>query len=240
MSTYQDLRDRALNQVGCLGQAEAQTVAQVALEEAMKFVSFHVRVPSLISSATATAPANPSLEANAITLGGGGFAITATYQCPDRLYIKKDSSVAEIGQPYEFLEYHHFQDLKSIPAGMRLDVFDTALLDERPEFSYTITPDNKLWAQPITQNNVLTFVFRKSPAVYAAATVPEIVPLFDFILVNGAVIALKEWLREPESITTLWTLFEQGLMKDVEKYDLHVNGQRKRSKLRIHRSYRLC
>ena len=39
MSTYDTLRDRALNRTGLLGQSEAQTVAQMALEEAMKFVA---------------------------------------------------------------------------------------------------------------------------------------------------------------------------------------------------------
>lgn len=238
MATYEALRDRALAQVGLTGQTEAQTVAQTALEEAMKFVAFYVRVPSLIASATATAPADAELESNAITLGASGFNISAAYQCPDRLYVKKDSAEVNIGTPYEFLEYHHFQDLKSVPMGARPGIFDLGNYDERPRYCYTITPSSKVWAQPLSEDNVLTLVYRVSPAAYSGAATPEILGLFDYILVNAAVIALKEFLREPAEITTLWSLFEAGLMKDVQRYDLFLNSQRKRSHFRIHRSYR--
>lgn len=238
MATYEQLRDRALGRVGCTGQSEAQTIAQVALEEAMKFVAFHVRVPSLIASATATAPADPELESNAIALDASGFNIASTYQCPDRLYVKRDNTVTDIGTPYEFLEYHHFQDLKSVPIKERSGVIESGFGDERPRFCYTITPNDKLWAQPLQEDNVLTLVYRKVPAAYSGAASPEILPMFDYILVNGAEIALKEWLREPAEISTLWSLFEAGLMRDVERYDSFLNSQRKRTQLRIHRSYR--
>lgn len=238
MSTYLQLRDAALNQVGCAGQAEAQTLAQVALQEAMKYVAFHVRVPSLIASATATAPANPTLEANAITLDTGGFNILSTFQCIDRLYIKKDSTITDIGTPYEYLEYHYFQDEKSVPANERVGIINTGAWDCRPKRSYTITPGNALWAYPLVQNNVLTLVYRIVPAVYGDSTIPEVLPMFDYILVKGAVLALKEFLREPDSITTMWDLFDQYLMTDCQRYDLFLNGQRKRTHMRIHRSYR--
>lgn len=241
MATYDALRDRALAQVSCLGQTEAQAVAQQALEEAMKFAAFHVRIPSLIASATATAPANPTLESSAIAITGGAgtFGVTAgVFQAPDRLYIKKDSTITDIGTPYEFLEYHHFQDLKSIPAALRVGIFNPAALDERPNFAWTITPTDKVWAFPVSQNNVLTLVYRKVPAAYVGGNTPEILPMFDYILVNGAVLALKEWLREPTQVITWWDMFEQQLMKDVQRYDLFLNSQRKRSHLKIHRSYK--
>lgn len=242
MSTYQTLRDRALGQVGLTGQTEAQTVAQTALEEAMKYVAFNVRVASLVGSATATAPASPELEANAIALEGGAgtFQISAgVFQTPDRLYVKKDSSAESPGLPYDFLEYDHFLDLKAIPAGERVGIFEPATFDERPNRVYTLTPSGKIWAQPLTEDNVLTLFYRKSPAAYSGGSSPEILPQFEHILVNGAVIALKEWLREPAEITTLWTLFENGLKKDVQTYDDYLNSRRKRKSLRIHRSYRV-
>jgi hypothetical protein len=241
MSTYATLRDRALDQVGCTGQTEAQTVAQVALEEAMKFVAFHVRIPSLVASATATAPASPELEASAIALTGGAstFGITTgVFQCPDRLYVKKDSTTTGYGAPYEFYEYPNFIDLQSIPANQRTGLYDSGLFDERSRFSYTITPTDKVWAQPLTAGNVLTLFYRKSPAAYSGSATPEITPMFDYMLVNAAVLALKEWLREPAELTTLWALFEQGLAMDIQRYDSFINGRRKRSHLRIHRSYR--
>lgn len=240
MATYQTLRDRALNRVGCLGQSEAQTVAQNAMEEAMRFISFHVRVPSLISSATATAPASPTLKANAITLGVSGFNITATFQCIDRLYVKKDSSGDDEGVPYVYREYHHFLDIKNDPSPYRYSIDSPEIFDENPQRVFTITPDNKLWAMPLTQNNVLTLYYRVLPAAYSGGATPEVLPLFDYILVNAAEIALKEYLREPAEITNLWRLFEGGIMDDVKKYDEYLNGQYKRDSLKIHRSYRTC
>lgn len=241
MSTYAELRDRALKQVGMSGQTDAEEIAEIALEEAMKFVAFHVRIPSLVASATATAPADPQDEANAIALEGGAgtFQITSgVYQCPDTLYVKKDSATSGYGVAYEFLEYPHFIALKSIPGSSRPSVMDPAIVDERPDRSYTITPSNEVWAEPLTEDNVLTLFYRKSPAVYADATTPEILPLFDHILVNAAVVALKEWMREPDVISDLWSLFEQALTAQIQRYDNFLHGRRKRGHLRIHRSYR--
>ncbi len=239
MATYDTLRDRALNNVGCLGQTEAQTVAQLALEECMKFVAFYVRIPSLIASAQFTiAAANPQTEANAPAIGASGFNVSSTYQCPDRLYVKKDTSTENYGTPYEYLEYHHFIDLKSIPAGMRVGVTTPGTLDERPDFSWTVTPANLVWINPLTLGNVATLFYRKNPTAYSGSGTPEILTRFDFILVNGAVLVLKEWLREPDGITNMWEIFRSKLMPDVQLYDLELNGQRKRSHLKIHRSYR--
>ena len=136
------------------------------------------------------------------------------------------------------MEYNHFIELRSIPGGVRVGIMTPGTIDERPAFPWTITPLDKVWAQPLAQNNVLTLFYRKVPAAYVGANTPEILPMFDYILVNGAVLALKEFLREPTEITTMWGLFEAGLMKDIEKYDSFINGRRKRSYMKIHRSYR--
>ena len=241
MATYDQLRDRALNQVGALGNTEAQTIAQTALEEAMKYVAFNVRIPSLISLATATAPASPELEANAIALTGGAgtFGITVgVFQCIDRIYVKKDTSSVSPGTPYGVLEYHHFLDLKSVPNGARSSLFEPGTSDERPEFCGTITPSDKLWLAPISENNVVSLYYRKNPAAYSGAGTPEILVMFDHIIVNGAVLALKEWQREPSAIINLWDMFEKGLGEQTNRYISFLNGQRKRTNLKIHRSYR--
>lgn len=241
MATYSALRDRALNRVGCLDQTEAQTVAQMALEETMKLVALKVRVPGLIATATATAGASPELEANAIAIETTGFGVTAgVFMAPDRLYVKKDSSIADKGTPYEYLEYDHYVDLKSVPWGERQTLYESGLHDERPRFAWTITPSNKIWAEPLTEDNVLTLRYRKAPAAYVAGNTPEISAQFDFILVNGAELVLKEWLREPEAITTTWALLQDGLQQDIENYDIEINGQRKRKALKVHRTYRIC
>jgi hypothetical protein len=243
MATYSALRDRALLAAGCLGQTEAQSVAQMALEEAMKFVAFHVRIPALILSATATAPASPELEANAISLTGGAgtFQIGAgVYQTPDRLFVKASSSVVGYGIPYHYLEYHHFIDLKACASNERIGVYTPATYDERDTPAWTITPTGKVWSDSLVAGNLLTLFYRISPAAYSALATPEILSKYDHIIVNGAILVLKEWLREPDAITTPWTLFAQGLMADIERYDIEINGMRKRTHLKIHRSYRPC
>ena len=239
MSTYQTLRDRALSRVNCVGATEAQTIAQAALEECMRFVAFHVRIASLIAKATATAPASPQLEANAITLDTGGFNVLSTFQTPDRVYSKKDSSTTGYGTPYEFREYHHFLDLQSQPMAARQGIFYPAFYDERPQYCYTITPDSKIWLAPVVVNNVITLFYRKTPAAYANQGVPEIHTLFEHILTTGAELALKEWLREPDAIISMWQLFDSNLMTQIEENDRQINGGRKRRQLKIHKSYRI-
>lgn len=237
MATYQTLRDEALALVGGEGQLDLQSVAEKALYQCMKWVAFHVRVPSLTSSATATAPADAHLEDNAITLGASGFNVSSTFQCVDRLYVKNDSTTEGKGIPYDYYEYHHFLDLINIPGGYR--EYADSTWDEAAEFRFTITPSNKLWAQPLSEGNVLTLFFRIEPAAYNGSGTPEILPLFNHILVEGAVLVLKEWLREPAEIMTMWNLFENGLKAQREEYDRQINGTRKRTSLRMHRSYRI-
>lgn len=206
----------------------------------MRYVAQRVRIPSLIASATATAPADPENETNAISLTGGAgtFQISSgVFQAPDRLYVKKDSSTTNYGTPYEFLEYHHFLDLKSMPRYARIGITVPNADDIRPTYSYTITPSNKIWAQPLTQSNVLTLFYRISPAAYSGAATPEIMPLYDHILTMGAEIALKEWLREPNQIIPWWSLFS-ALDPQIELYDSAINSGRKRKHLRIHKSYK--
>jgi hypothetical protein len=236
MATYEELRDRALQQVGCLGQSEPEEVAQIALTEAMKYVAFHVRVPSLIASATAVAPPNPTLEANAIPLGPLGFNITSSYQTPDVLFIKADAAMEGYGTPYDYREYHHYLTLRS-PQTSRLGTQD--FIDELPRFPWTITPTNGVWSHVILEGNVLTLFYRVVPIEYGDGTLPpEILPMFDYILVNGACVALKEFLREPKEITTLWTMFDGALKADCDRYDDYINSQRKRTQIKIHRTYR--
>lgn len=239
MATYEQLRDRALGQTGTTGMTEPQTIAQYALEEAMRFVASHVRIQSLIGSATATAPADAHLETNAITLGVSGFNISSSFQCIDRLYVKKDSSVVGRGTPYEYVEYDYFHDLKAAPGSIRVGVYDAASYDERPMYSYTLTPDGKIWSTDIAEDNVLTLVFQKTPAAYSGSSTPEILTKFDYILVDAAVIAIKEWQKEPAEIVTLRTLFQNGLMNDVKLYAEYLKGQYKRDTLKVHRDYRI-
>lgn len=237
MTTYATLRDSALKQCGAYGESEMSELAEIALAECMKFVSFHIRVPALVGSATATAPASPELESNALSIASD-FSI-ADFRTPDRLFVKKNSSAVELGTPYEFLEYDTTLDLLYSPSsryGIVRDLDEYG--DDIPDRWYTITPSNKIWARPLSQGNVLTFFYRKEPAAFSGAGTPEINPQFDWILTKGAVLAIKEAQREPDRIMSMWDLFTNGLEADLDRYDSFLNGRRKRDEIRIHKSHR--
>jgi hypothetical protein len=92
---------------------------------------------------------------------------------------------------------------------------------------------------PLKEGNYLTLYYRITPAAYSGAATPEILPLFDHILCNGAELALKEWLREPDRVINMWQLFEANLMSDIQRYNEFNAGQRRRTHLKIHKSYRV-
>ena len=212
-------------------------LAEIALAECVKFVSFHIRVAALVGSATATAPASPELESNALSITTD-FSIS-DFRTPDRLFVKQNSSSVEKGAPYEFLEYDTALDLLYSPSsrfGITRD--SDSYGDDIPERWYTITPSNKIWARPLSEGNVLTFFYRKEPAAFVAGNTPEINPQFDWILTKGAVLAIKEAQREPDRIMSMWDLFSAGLGDDLDRYDSFLNGRRKRDEIRIHKSHR--
>lgn len=239
MATYQQLRDDVLSKTGYTGQLEATTVVEKALAEAMKFVAFNVKIASLIKKATATAPASPELESNAIAIGSGGFNIS-DFQQIDKLFVKSASATSGYGLPYDPKEYWDILELQAIPSpynGTRL--LDTERsFDDTPKRWYTQTPDDKIWCKPVKQGDILTLFYRTEPAAYNNSNTPEISSRFNYILVKAGELALKEFLREPDQISTMWDLFEAVLQKDIAKYNDALAGGRVRDSFKIHRSYR--
>lgn len=234
MATYQELKVKALNLTDQSLEidADASAIAEYGLEEGLKYVANQINLPGLIGQASATWGASTE----SIPLGLGGFEIT-DYQAPNRLYIKRDSDVEGVGIPYEYLEYLFWLDAKSIPLGDTRDsLFEENTLDERPARSYTIDFDSNLIAHPVAEDNVLTFFYKKEPAAYSAIGVPEIPSNFNYILVDAAILCLKEWLREPEAIVAPQTLFK-ALDPAIAVIQEELWGKRKRRNLKIHRSY---
>ena len=235
--TYSQLRDSALILVDSSTDAtDLRQIAQVALEETMKYISQRVELPGLIKSATATWGASTV----SIPLGVGGFGIT-NYDTPNRLYIRLDSTATAPGIPYDFREYLHWLDLSAVPDAVhyRSDSFEVLTGDERPSRCYTIDHSNNLIAAPVAEDNVLTFYYNIAPAAYADSGIPELpAASFDSILVSGAVLVLKEFIREPDVIVDPYTILG-SLDKQISQLDSFLNSRRRRRVLNIHSSYRI-
>lgn len=240
MATYSTLVTRALNQLRLASNLDAQEVAEVAIAEAMKFVAFHVRIPSLLPSVGALAPAPGIDDVISMTLTGTFGLSAGVYQAPDRLWVAQaQSDVTDLnkGTAYTFVPYDTYLDLTSISSNYREDLSATRY-DELPSsYVWTIKDDSTIFAKPLAEDNYVTLRYHKVPTAYASNGTPEILPMFDFILVNATVLALKEWLREPDQMLTLWDLY-QSLMPSIDEYKRHITATRKRGNLRIHRAYR--
>lgn len=236
MTTYGNLRDKVLRDNDNLGQTEYETVVETALAEAMRFVSFHVKILSLIKKDTFTALADPHLEANAIPLKtSGGFNATDLILL-DQVYVKEDSDVVGYGSPYTCKEY--WDVLQMLSGDVSLNARNYYEGADLPRKWYTITPDDKLWLSPIIEDNVITIFYKVQPGEFDAAETPEINPYFDWILTMGADIALKAHKNQPDSMVNYWELFTAKLMTHVNTYKEHLLGSRRRDVLKIHRSYR--
>jgi len=237
MTTYDGLVSTVLELCDHVGSTDAQTVANRAMALCMRYVSSRVELPSLIGSASFTWGA---LTTSAPLFTSQGFNITeSTYGSPNRLYVKRDSSATDPGIPYEFLEYVHWLDLKSaVSGGARSSLFEPPSNDERPQYAYTIDHSNALIAYPIAENNVLKFYYNKLPAAFAGGATPEIPAQFDYILINGASLYLKEWIREPADILDSYRIF-QSLNPQIEEMDSFLNARRKRRQLKLANSYRV-
>ena len=217
---------------------DAGAVVEKALENVMRYVARKVELPGLIASAsfTAISATDPIPLFTAL-----GFNITqANYDSPNRLYIRNTSTATQPGQPYDYLEFMHWLELKSVPSGApREDSLSWGSLDERPTRAYTIDLTNGMNAYPIAIGNVLTFYYNKPVTAYADAGFPELpAPSFDTLLVNGAMMVLQAWTKEPDSLVDYYSVF-RALDPEIGDLDSFLNSRRKRSSFKIHNSYRI-
>lgn len=231
--SYSQLRDKVLTLCDQTGSTDATAVVQVALEETLKYIASQVELPGLLSSATAT------WGAATTSLGIVADFVVSDYASPDRLYVKKDAATAGYGVPYDYVEWLHWNDLKAIPAGdIRSDLWDVNVLDERPNKAWTINFDDEILIEPYATDNVLTLVYFKEPAAYTDGGFPEIPPKWDYILVNGATLILKEWLREGDIIIDAHSILK-ALDPQIALMDMEMNSKRQRGNLKISHRYRI-
>lgn len=224
MTTYSTLLDRALKLTDSEDVTQAEAVGQIALEEALKYVASKVYLPDLVASASYTYTDSDTYVDISADLG------ISDYETPEYLYIDDI--------PYVYREWHEWKILKNSPGQVREDLSSPLTYDERPNRVYTIDPNNRIYIYPVSEDDVVEFFYRKSPAAYTSGGTPEMPSLFDSILVNGAVMYIKEYIREPEAIINPYELFSK-LDPQIEELDRHLNSKRSKPHIRLSRRYRI-
>ena len=238
MATYSTLKATVLTLLDLTGSTDAGTVVETALIETLKYIAARASLPQLIGSATATwGSATTSVPIG--TSGDPKFNLS-DFGTPNRLYVKKDSSVVGAGIPYTYVEYLDFLDLQNVPYGdVRDSLYEPASIDARPHYAWTIdhsTSPGAVIPYPISENNVLTLYYNKAPAAYNASNSPEIDALWDRLLTEGAFMITDQWLKEPEKPLPPHLLLAR-LNPEIDEYKLAKRSNRKRSHVRISNRY---
>lgn len=235
MATYNDLKTRVLKFCDAVGSTDAGNIAELALEETLRFISEQIDLPDLIDKAQYTWTGS---ESSVALHGASGFNITQSlFSSPNNLFVKKDTDSEDYGTPYDYVEYLPWLQLKAAPSGMVRDaIFEPPSIDERPSRSYTIDLTHSLNCEPVTAGNVLTLFYNKPQAAYNASATPELPPKYEQLLVNGAVLILKEWIREPDHLLDPTTIL-QPLVPQIKELERHRRSNRRRNTLHLSRRY---
>jgi hypothetical protein len=225
MATYLQLKTKVLKLVEQVGSSDVAAIAEIGLEETMKFVAIRVPLASLRGTALYTWQSGDT-EANIATDFG-----VANFEFAERLF------VANV--PYAFRDYATSLDLQNTPGARRMALFEPFTQDERPAKSWTIDDSSNIIPYPVNVGNELKLRYIKSPAPYADATVPEIPTLFDFILVNGATMICKEYLlpSEKKGLLNPYAIL-QALEPQINELDIYLHTLRKDNVIKIHPAYR--
>lgn len=225
MATYSTLRGRVLSLTDQTGVTTTEGVAEIGLEEAMKYVATKVELPALHKTATYTWTASDT-EANIVTDFG-----VSDFETPDVLYVNNI--------PYDFREYEEWLQLKESPTIDRRNLSTAATVDERPDRVYTIDSSNNIYLNPVATGNVLTLRYFSAPAAYGDGSgTPELPTFFDGILVAGAQRVVQQFIIDPEAPVSFYQLFK-ALDPQIQELDFHLKSKRQHRKIRISRSYRI-
>lgn len=233
MSTYEQLRDKALRLTDQVGATDATRVAEVALEEALNYVSTKVVLDGLRGRATYTWLSTDVT----VPVGGGGFAIT-DLSTPLHLYV---GAAQDDGTRYDYRRWNTWLTLKFSPSQERLGLFEPTTYNELPDRCFTIDPDNNIHIYPEpSEDQILTLYYEKDPAGYGDGTgTPEITGKYQSILTMGAVLWIKDWLREPDQSINPYLLFEQ-LDPQIRELEIHLRSNGQRPKVKLNRSVFAC
>lgn len=224
MATYSTLRGRVLSLTDQTGVTTTQTVAEIGLEEAMKYVATKVELPSLHKSATYTWGASDTYAELSADFGVSDF------ETPDVLYVNNI--------PYDFREYEEWLQLKESPTIDRRNLSTAATVDERPDRVWTMDSSDNIYVNPVSTDNTLLLRYLAAPAAYGDGTgTPELPSFFDGILVAGAQRVVQQYITDPEAPISFYQLFK-ALDPQIMELDLHLKSKRQHRKIRLARSYR--
>lgn len=224
MATYLSLLTTASTLADTTGQTDVEEVMKVAMVEALKYVATKITVPELRARATYTWVDGDET----IPIGGGGFAVSS-FTTPIRLYVN--------GVPYDYREWLEWLDLTNAPGGYRWTINQPATRDIRPARCWTINHDDEVEILPLpVEDDVIVLYYDTEPAAYSDGGTPELNARFHNILVNGALLVGKEFLRDPDAILDMQALFS-GLDDQIKELSIHQDSQRKRRGFRISSRY---
>lgn len=224
MATYSTLRGRVLSLTNQTGVTVVETIAEIGLEEAMKYVATKVELPALHKSASYT-----WLSSDTYADLATDFAVS-DFETPDVLYVN------EI--PYDFREYEEWLQLKASPTINRVNLSSPATVDERPDRVYTIDSSDRIYLDPVSEDDVLLLRYLAAPAAYGDGSgSPELPSFFDGILVAGAQRVVQQYITDPEQPISFYQLFK-ALDPQIMELDLHMKSKRQHRRIRLARSYR--
>jgi hypothetical protein len=232
MSTYAQLKENALIIANQEGDSTAGKIAEIALVEALKYTRSHVLLDGLIGEAEYT-----WLAADEdIALGVDGFEITESPVEPIELYV---GAAGESGTVYVYRRYLDWRRLNALPGKSRGSMFEESIRDERPARCFSINADGDVVLVPKpSTGQVVTLYYHKEPAGYSAASSPEIPSKWEFILISGAVLWLKEYEKDPDMIIDPVELFGK-LDPQISRMDRALRGPRSRQRMKMAPSHRV-
>lgn len=235
MATYDELRDKALRLSDEEGNSDAQAVAEDLLVEAMKYVATFVRLDNLVGSAQHTW-VDGDTEAD---LFGSDFTIADASAPLEPLNLFVASDATSNGTEYSYRRFLDWKRLQGDPIiGRRSSIFDSYINDNRPYRNFTIDPSNRLVIDPVPQEDAVVTIHYKIPvAAYVGANTPEIPGDWDFILVSGAILGIKEFIRQPDAIIDPYNLFVQ-LDPHLKKMEWQLRGRHTNPRMKIANSYK--
>lgn len=237
MATFEQLRNDALKLTDQVGASDAEQVAEVALSECMNYVASKVQLDDLISRVVYTITA-ADVANEYVPLGVGGFGVT-DLETPLQMHIAME---ADEGPQYLYRRWLPWLSMKSLPDDPRTHVFSRNNTDERPRYSFSIDPSDNvhIFSFP-SEDRVATLYYETTPTGYGdGTTTPPIPGRYQSILTHGAVLVLKEWLREPlDNVFYPWELFSK-LEDHIRELEIHLRSNGQRAKIKIHRSVRGC
>jgi hypothetical protein len=230
MTTLGEIKADVLSLAESPESIEIGKVAEIGIQETLKYISSKVVLPELVRDAEVTYAA--ASHNSGIAIGAGGFEV-ADFDTPLRLYV---DNVA-----YDLRDYLVWKDLKTERNGFPgTRIYEHEREDRRPDRVWTLRySDNLILFDPFpTEGTTIELVYIKPVDAYADANVVFLPNRFEGLVMNGALVYCKEYIREPEQIINPYQLLST-LDPQIQELKIHRDSTRPRFKMRIGKGYEL-